>query len=259
MASSFYPLSVVVITLNEEENLPRLLATLPAGVELIVLDSGSTDSTVSIAKARGAVVQTRAFDTYANQKNAAIELASRDWIFSLDADEEPSKELWQEILNSIQTTEAAAWRVRRRLVFLGRPMSYGKTTDAPLRLFRRGQGRFENDIHEEVQLQKVVRLYTTRARMNHYSYRNLHDYFARFNRYTDAVARRHFKAQTKSPSSWVQMLRFFGEFVWRYIIRLGVLDGHSGLVYALLSSTYVFTKYAKLRELEDNKNHRTVV
>lgn len=251
-------LSVVIITLNEAENLPRLLATLPTtGVELIVLDSNSTDATRDIAAKAGAVVQTRAFDQFAAQKNAAFDLATKPWILSLDADEVPSPALWKEILDIVATNDTkSAWRIPRRQVFLGRKLCFGKTTDKPLRLIARGCGSFSGAIHEEIVPKENVRVETTKNSMSHFSYKNLTDYFIRFNRYTSAVAKKHFDEGTTPPPKWFQVIRFFGEFIWRYLLRGGFLDGYQGFIYALFGSVYVFVKYAKLQELSDHKTSR---
>lgn len=247
-------LSLIIIALNEADNLPRLLATVPAGVELIVLDSNSTDGTAEIVKKFGGVVHQRSFDNYAAQKNAAITYATKDWILSLDADELPSPALWNEIISFIQVNDhTRALKLRRRLVFLNHEMKFGKTADAPLRLWPREKGRFSGKIHEEMVLESGMSVTFSEESMKHYSYRDLSDYFLRFNRYTTRIAQNHFEKNTPCPTSLNLALRFPMEFITRYVLRLGFLDGYPGFVYALLSSVYGFVKYAKYKELKAQK------
>ena len=144
-------LSVVLITLNEERRLPACLASLPAGCELIVVDSYSSDRTCALAREAGAKVYQHAFHDYASQKNLALTYASRTWVLSLDADEVLSPSLRAELVAVCQTTETAppyqAYRLRRALVFMGRPLRFGKSRDRPLRLCRRGEALFKHAIH----------------------------------------------------------------------------------------------------------------
>ena len=245
----FLNLSVVIITLNEEENLPRMLATMPPGVEVIVLDSGSTDRTQEIAVKAGAKFHTRPFSGYSTQKNAAMALATRGWVLSLDADEQPTQELWQEVLSIVsQDNKTTAWKISRRQIFLGKRLRFGKSGDAPIRLVPRGSGEFENAIHESFVPQKGVVVDSARSKLDHYSYRDITDYFNRFNRYTSSVASNHLKRESRLPGHVEQGARFFIEFFWRYVLRGGFLDGYPGFVFALLGSVYVFVKYAKFEE-----------
>jgi glycosyltransferase involved in cell wall biosynthesis len=234
------PVSVVLITLNEADRLPRCLASLPSGVEIIVLDSESRDGTVACAEKYGARVAQRVFDTYSAQRNAAIAMASREWVFSLDADEELSPELAQQLQQlSALPISVSGLTVPRALVFMGRTMRFGRTVDHPLRIFRRTQGQFVGAIHETVSLASGA-IQSARGRLLHHSYRDLTDYLARLNRYTSLIA------EQKSESvSWLHVIRPWTEFVTRYVFKLGFLDGYPGYAYAWLSSLYAYMKYAK--------------
>jgi glycosyltransferase involved in cell wall biosynthesis len=246
-------LSIVVITLNEQKNLPRLVAALPVGVEFIVLDSGSTDVSKQIVESSGGAFHTRAFDNFASQKNAAIDLATRPWILSLDADECPTKELWAEIDGFISTSPPSqALRIRRRQVFLGRKLRFGKSSDSPIRLFARGKTRFANEIHEELSIDHFQSVLTSSQHMLHYSYQSLSEYFDRFNRYTSLVARRHAALGHAVPARGSVCIRFFAEFFSRYVLRGGFFDGYEGFLFCLYGSVYSVTKYAKLIELKDS-------
>lgn len=243
-------LSVVIITLNEEKRLPLCLQSLPRGAEIVVLDSGSTDRTLEIASRFGARVETRPFTDYSEQKNAAIALASRTWILSIDADEVLDETLRNSILEVSRPdagTRENGFRVRRHLIFMGRTMRFGKTSDRPLRLFRKGQGRFTSPIHEKLVLESGSTGHLA-GRMAHDSYTSITDYFQRFNRYTSRVADNHIDRRGMTRPGALHVLRPWGEFLKRYLLLLGFLDGYPGYCYALFSSSYAFVKYVKIRE-----------
>ena len=240
-------LSVVIIAYNEEDQLPSCLKSLPPGIEIIVLDSMSQDQTAAIATSFGAQVYQRFFTNFAEQKNAALAYGTRKWVLAIDADEQLSPELAKLLPTIINRPEGTAYRLDRRLVFMGRRMAFGKTKDRPLRLFLRGAGQYKGSIHEEYVPKDGKILYLKGAVLWHYSYRDLTDYFIRFNRYTSAIAEQH-AAKGKKPSFASHILRPWLEFFTRYVLRLGFLDGYPGYTYALISSTYAFVKYAKLFE-----------
>ena len=252
LTSAAANLAVVIITLNEQERLGLCLGALPAGVEIIVLDSGSSDRTCAIAASHGAHVATRAFTNFAEQKNFAIDMATRPWVLSLDADEVLDAQAIAALPGLTAAAEVAkngfvAYRLRRRLVFLGRPLHFGKAVDRPIRLFRRGSACFVSDIHEGLVVDGRVGQLPGEAR--HFSYADLTDYFRRFNDYTSRVADNHRRMGRAQPFGLVHWLRPWFEFFYRYVVRLGFLDGYPGYVYALISSLYTFIKYAKLKEL----------
>lgn len=251
--SELLDLSVVIIAYNEEANLERCLKSLPKGIELIVLDSNSTDRTQAIALAYGAQVHQRDFTNFAEQKNAALSFAQRKWILALDADEEIDPTMLEEILTQIRAERGLqrAFRLRRRLVFMGRKMRFGKTEDHPLRLFPRGKALYQGAIHEQLQVDAGIEILDLRrGTLWHYSYRDLSDYFQRFNRYTTAIAVRHAAEGRRAPFL-SHVLRPWLEFFSRYFLRLGLLDGYPGYTYALISSLYAYIKYAKLLELTE--------
>jgi glycosyltransferase involved in cell wall biosynthesis len=249
-------LSVVLITLNEGNNIRRCLSSLPKGCELIVLDSGSQDDTVSLARSMQARVEHRNFDNYANQKNAALSLATRSWVLSLDADEVLEPACRQAIEEVVLKGVPAAYRINRHLVFMGRVMKYGRTKDHPVRLFPRDSGLFEGAIHEKLSLQSSIAVHKlpSRAIVLHYSYKNLRDYFERFNRYTDQIALDHFSKKEPMPPILVHVMRPWWDFMVRYFLKGGFLDGYPGYVYAMVSSVYGFIKYSKLREMIVKQN-----
>ena len=248
------PLSVVMIAFNEEDNITRCLSSLPNHCEVVVLDSGSSDSTKRIAIEWGAIVAERPFDDYASQRNHAATLAHRDWLLVVDCDEVLSPELRGFLEQNLSDINAAydresvtAYRIRRRLWFMGKLLRFGKTEDAPIRLFRRQSGQYQGKVHEVFTPETGMVSNIQQGHLTHYSYVDLQDYFFRFNRYTSMIAEKHGDAGRRT---WLATayLRMLWEFFSRMILRLAWLDGWQGIVFASLSSGYAFVKYLKLYE-----------
>jgi len=273
-------LSVVIITFNEEANIGRTLESVKPLVhdgkgEIIVVDSGSTDRTVGIAKSYGAKVFMEAWKGFAVQKNSAIDKATGDWILSLDADEEVDSALQQaltELLEAMNRLSAlgqqadahslpsesvsvlgadfvALW-IPRKNEFLGRWIKHGGFwPDRKLRLFRRGRGRFENRaVHEDIQVDGATRQ-IQRGALLHHSYPTLSDYIEHMNRYSSLGAE---MVVAKGPVRFSVInivVRPMFTFLYNYFFRLGFLDGREGLLLHLYHAVYVSWKYAKAWEL----------
>jgi len=256
-------LSVVVITFNEEANIGRTLESVQSLVsggkgEIIVVDSGSTDRTVEIAKSFGAQVFIEEWKGYAAQKNSAIDKASGEWILSLDADESLESGLADAIrpLTSRPHGEVAlaGYRLPRKNFFLGRWIRHGGFwPDPKLRLFRRGSGRFESRlVHEDVQINGQTGRIMSGA-LIHNSYPTLSDYIDHMNRYSSLGAEM-LVAKGKVGFSFLNIVaRPFFTFIYNYFFRLGFLDGRAGLLLHLYHAVYVSWKYAKAWELSRQK------
>ena len=245
-------LSITIITFNEERDLPRCLASLPQGAEVIVVDSHSDDRTVEIAKNYGAKVSVSPFVNYGEQKNKALQQATRNWVFSLDADEEISTVLarWlqENLVKPAISPHIEGFKVVRQSVFMGRKLRFGRSCNYILPLFRREKAHFVGTIHEKVVLphpQAVVKI--KRGVLYHHSYADHHDYYVKFNYYTDIFARHCY--QQRRRASPLHVFRPLGNFLYLYIIRGGFLDGYAGYCLAMYASLYSFVKYAKLIDL----------
>jgi len=281
-------LSVVIITHNEEANLGRTLESVQPLVsngkgEIIVVDSGSTDRTVEIAKSFAARVFIEEWKGYAAQKNSAIDKAIGDWVLSLDADEEVDRDLQQALGHTVEGLERVAalkqanahdltvedarsdveypinaildggfsglW-VPRKNQFLGRWLRHGGLwPDPKLRFFRRGSGRFEDRaVHEDVRLDgKTGQI--RYGSLIHHSYPTLSDYIEHMNRYSSLGAEM-VVAKGKVRFSVINIVvRPLATFVYNYLLRLGFLDGREGLLLHLYHAAYVSWKYAKAWEL----------
>jgi glycosyltransferase involved in cell wall biosynthesis len=249
-------LSVVIITHNEEANIGRALASVEPLVrdgqgEIIVVDSGSSDRTVEIARQHGAKVFVEPWKGFAGQKNSAIEKASGAWILSLDADEEVEPGLAAEIaqLMAPQKTASApaAYFCARKNCFLGRWMRHGGFwPDPKLRLFLRGAAQFENRaVHEDAQTHGRTSAIEAGALLHH-SYPTLSEYIEHMNRYSSLGAE---IAGARGFSLVNIVLRPLATFIYNYFFRLGFLDGREGLLLHLYHAVYVSWKYAKAWEL----------
>ncbi len=263
-------LSVVIVTHNEEANLARTLESVKPLVgggkgEIIVVDSGSTDGTVEIAKSYGARVFIEEWKGFAEQKNSAIDKAAGDWILSLDADEEVGSVAREFILlvlsgaRDVLNGSAGFWFSRRNY-FLGRWIRHGGFyPDRKLRLIKRGWGRFEpRAVHEDVKLQAGHHGYAAANAFGlggldilHHSYPTLTGYLEHMNRYSSLGAEMVVGKRTGKVRFRVSdiVLRPLLTFVYNYFFRLGFLDGREGLLLHLYHAVYVSWKYAKAWEL----------
>jgi glycosyltransferase involved in cell wall biosynthesis len=265
-------LSVVIITINEEANIGRTLASVRSLVadgkgEIIIVDSGSTDRTVEIAKSFGAKVFVEEWKGFAAQKNSAIDKAAGDWILSLDADEEVGSGMREFILLALfgkHQQDFADFQggmiFSRRNLFLGRSMQHGGYyPDPKLRLFRRGSARFETRlVHEDLRLSRGVEYRPSLfhemgdpIEILHHSYPTLSDYIEHMNRYSSlgaemVVAKGNGRVRFRASNI---VLRPLATFLYNYFFRLGFLDGREGLLLHLYHAVYVSWKYAKAWEL----------
>ncbi len=241
-------LGCAIIAYNEEKNIEKTLKSVSFCDEIVVVDSGSSDNTVQIAKKYTDKVYYQEWLGYGKQKNFAISRLNTDWVLSIDADEVVGKKLAAEIKTTIRNTKQEAFLINIQLVFMGKKLRFGGTyPDYHLRLFKKGSFFFdESDIHEGIQTdRKAIKLKNT---ILHYSYDSLQDYLQKFNSYTTLIAQKH-KQNGKRVSKIFPFLRMSFEFFKRFILMGAFLDGYEGSVYALMSSFYVFVKYAKLIEL----------
>ena len=244
-------LSVTIITLNEEANIRRTLESVKWADEIIVLDSGSTDRTVSICREFTDKVIHQDWLGFGKQKNAAIDSATGDWVLSLDADEPIEPQLAEEI-RSITASPAAfdGYKIPRKTYFLGTWIRHGGWyPDYNLRLFRKGKGRFEERlVHEAVKVDGSMG--KTAHAIMHHAYPDLSSYLASINKYSslavDVMAEK--SIPVRKTSSFNILLRPILTFILKYFFRLGFLDGKRGLILNLFHSWYVFAKYAKARE-----------
>jgi len=247
--------SVVLITLNEEANLPRTLDSVMPLVrdgkgEIIVVDSGSTDRTLEIARSYGAGTFVEPWKGFAAQKNSAMDKASADWLLQLDADEALEPALAEEINTAIENNSAASgfW-IPRKNFFLGRWIKHGGFyPDRKLRLIRRGAGKFE-----EYGAHPTIKATGPTGRLQHAlihnAYPTLRGYIDHMNSYSSSGAEVAVAKGRRGFNLLNIVLRPKLTFLYNYFFRLGFLDGREGFLLHFYHAIYVSWKYAKAWEL----------
>ncbi len=242
-------LSVILITKNEASNIRECLDSVSWADEIIVVDSGSTDSTVDLARELGAQVYVHAdWPGFGQQKNRALTYASKDWIFSIDADERVSPGLKAELASAMRTADAEGYYCPRLSRFCGTFVHHsGWYPDFVLRLFKRGSGRFSDSlVHESVILKGRAKKLKTP--LLHYSYLTKHDVDRKVEQYSSAAAQQ--MLQSGRRSSWIGAALSGGwAFARTYVLRLGMLDGAAGWNIACMNARTTYLKYRKLEAL----------
>ncbi|MDR2861128.1 MAG: glycosyltransferase family 2 protein [Syntrophobacterales bacterium] len=245
-------LSAVIITKNEEANIGRCLTSVrEIADEIIVVDSGSTDRTVDIARNLGAQVHHQDWLGFDKQRNHAASLARMDYILFLDADEEVSGDLRSSIREALANRNCAGWKIHRKTYYLGKVLHHAWHHEWLLRLVKRGEGRFEGDLHEKMICKgKVGRV---RGLLFHYSYKNLTDQMNRLVGYARQSAlimekrgRKFYLFNLILNPMWA----FFKVF-----LRGGFMEGYRGILIAVFEATYTFLKYAFLLERKLQKKN----
>ena len=243
------PLSAVIITRNAARVLPACLDSIGFAQEVVIVDSGSTDDTVEIARARGARVVQKEWLGYGPQKQFAVDQAAHDWVLCVDSDERVSPELQASIRRALENPVSPVYRMPRRNRFLGRWLAHGEGyPDWSPRLFNRLNARWSDDlVHEKVLY--AVTPGTLEGDLLHDSSDDISAYLERQNRYTTLAARQAFE-QGRDATVAQLVLSPVVRFFKFYFFRLGFLDGVAGLVHISIGCMNSYIKYAKLAELQ---------
>jgi glycosyltransferase involved in cell wall biosynthesis len=248
-------LSACLITLNEEHNLPRALASL-AGIadEIVVVDCGSKDRTVGIAREFGAKVIIREWTNFAEQKNAAVAAAGNDWILSLDADEELSPELRDALLAWKEKEPGrAVFEFARRAWYVGGWIHHsGWYPDRQRRLFQRDAARFSGIVHESLQFSgEPGRL---DGDLLHFTISSFPEHEEKVERYTTLAAQQMYASGKRS---WRAAMWLATPWNWfnSYVLHLGILDRSRGWVISRMAARSTWLKFKKLGELIETERH----
>lgn len=277
-------IAVVIITLNEQANLPHALASVAGWTQAFVVDAGSTDKTREVAEAAGATFVEHTWQGYAQQKNWALDNLpiDADWVLILDADEVVMPDLRAELEaiaeKPIDATPEAAFFINRYFLFLGKRIRHcGYYPSWNIRFFKRGKARYEvREVHERMQVDGPVSY--LKGHLEHYDRRGISHWNAKHNQYAKLEAQAIYRAMTQPTENgvqprllgnWEQRRRWIKErlyprlpakwllrFFYMYILRLGVLDGMVGLRFCLFVSAYELIIDLNLREmiLHANRN-----
>ena len=240
-------ISVAIITKDEGKRLADALRSVEWADEVVVVDSGSSDNTLDVAKGFTDKVYARQFDDFSSQKNFAASKCSNEWVFSLDADEVVSEGLRDMILSAAAYPgEYSAFSVRRVNRLFGKVLSHSAGADYPVRLFIKDKASFRQPIHEYLKVDgKTGRL---EGELMHNSTQSIRSEYEKTDMYTDMEARWMLENNMK-PGIFKFLVYPFLMFIKLYFFKLGILEGKEGLVYAFVSARYSYVKYAKARRL----------
>lgn len=242
-------ISATIITLNEERSIVRAIKSLKdLADEIIVIDSGSSDKTVAVAKNLSAKVFFRKFDNFAAQKNWAVLKATGDWILALDADEEIPLNLSAEIKSAIKGKKFVGFLIPRRNFILGGEVKYSRwSPDKHIWLWKKEFGKWVGEVHEEVVVTGPVG--ELKNAKLHYQNNSVAEFIQSNDFYSTIYARSLFNKGLR-----FSLFHFFGdpffEFFIRFVYKLGFLDGWRGFILSYLMTIYKISIWIKIYELQ---------
>lgn len=242
------PVALVVITMNEEESIAKCINSVPWVSDIVVVDSGSEDKTVEIAKSLGARVFVEEWRGFGPQKHRAVELAQFEWVLCLDADEALSKELSQELFNLVKYKRFTndSFAIPRKTFHMGRWILHGGWyPDYQVRFFKKTKSQWSNDsLHEHVEGAPFG--FLTNA-LEHQAFDDLYDQVRTNNKYSSLGARSLSQKKTNFHITQI-IIKPFVKFIECYLIKKGYKDGIPGYIIAVGAAYSAFLKYAKLWE-----------
>jgi glycosyltransferase involved in cell wall biosynthesis len=252
-------LSVIIITLNEEDNIARAIKSVAFADEIIVLDSNSIDKTVQIASGLGATVFCESFQGYGQQKNLALSKCNHEWVFWLDADEEVDPALAEQMKKVLATPNSPYdfYEINRKTRFINKWIEHGGWyPDKIVRLFRKNLAKFtEPEVHEELVTLSGEKPASQQLSGNllHYSFPTVESQIATNFKYSALGAHHLLSQQKDGPSLFSLLLKPFGKFLECFFWKRGFLDGIQGFIIAVNASVSIFQKYsiAYMRKYEN--------
>lgn len=247
------PLSVIIPTFNESDQIEGVLATVDWVDEVLVIDSFSTDDTLEKAKALGAKVIQRKYTGPADQKNWAIPQAKNEWVLILDADERLTLSLRAEIEQMLSQDKIAfdGFWIGRQNYFMGQKIRYsGWQGDAVIRLIRRDACRYnDKQVHEEI-ISEGVAIGRLKNKMEHYTFKNATHFLDKMRRYGEWSAQDHLKSTARITNFHLFFKPLF-RFFKHYILQRGFLDGRVGLIISIIMAWSVFLRYLYMIERKE--------
>ena len=235
--------TVAVITLNEEKNIEACIKSATWADEIVLLDSGSSDRTVELAKRYTSKIFLHPFRDFADQKNEALKHCTGDWVFFIDADERIPSLLAAEIQEVTRSLHETAYQVKRQTVLFGKELKYSGTQhDFQIRLFPKGKAHFEQPVHEKVITMLPVN--QLRHSLLHYSTADMGEYKVKLNQYISFEVALIQQTGRKISACDI-LLRPPAKFISLYVLKLGFLDGIAGFKVAALAAYYDFMKFFK--------------
>lgn len=237
-------LTSIILTLNEARHIEACVKSLSWSDEVVVFDSHSEDETMKIAQQAGATVIQSTFENYAQQRNAALEAVTTDWVFFVDADERGSKALGEEIRQKINHHTNAAWNVPRHNYIFGQlTLGAGWFPDYQLRLLKHGKAHYLRPVHEIAEVDgEIGNLETPLIHYNYEDQAHFHQKQRAYSTYDAKIM----KAEGIRPKPHNFVLQPIRQFLWRFIELEGYKDGWHGLRLSLYMMYYEWVKYRKL-------------
>lgn len=245
-------LTVIIITKNEESNIRRCLESVRFADEIIVVDSGSTDNTLAIAHEYTDQVHQTDWQGYGIQKQRALAKATGDWILNLDADESVSTELRAEILERIADESADAYRIPIQMFFYNQLLKYSASPKRHIRLFKRANAYYSNDIiHEKILVSSSTRVGKLKNAIKHHSYNDISHVLYKLNKYSSYSAK--IRVESNNQIGFIRILISTGWMFGRcFILQRGFLDGKLGFLFALFSAQGTF--YRGIKQIYKDRN-----
>lgn len=238
-------LTVNIIAKNEEKNIRRCLESVTWADEIIVLDSGSTDNTVAIARKYTDNVFTTDWRGYGVQKQRALTRATGDWVLNLDADEFVDEHLRKEIIGAMVVHQFDAYRIPIQMFFYGKPLRYSSSPKRHVRLFKRNGACFSSDIvHEKIILPDGARVGRIKAGILHHSFQDVSHALYKINRYSSYSAKISITKKKRAALSKT-LISTCWMFVRCYFLQRGFLDGKAGFLFAMLNAQGSFYRGIK--------------
>lgn len=248
-------LTVTIITKNEEKNIRRCLESVTFADEIIVLDSGSSDNTVAIAKEYTQHVYETNWPGYGIQKQRALAKAQGEWVLNLDADEAVSEALQHEIMQAISTNSADGYRIAIQMYFYNQPLKYSSSPKRHVRLFKRAQAHFSADIvHEKIILPEGVSLGIIKQPIMHHSFKDVSHMLYKMNKYSSYSAKTYL-LKRKKPGFMKTIASTYWMFFRCYILQRGILDGRIGFLFAMYNAQGTFYRGMKQLYRDSNMEH----
>ncbi len=245
-------ITAIIPTLNEEDNIVKAIESVQFADEIIVIDSYSTDKTIELAKNYEVRILQRKFDDFSTQKNYAIDKATHQWIYILDADERVSAALENEILEAVKNPkDYVGYYVKRIFYFMGKKVKFsGHRRDRVVRLFLKEHCRYNgNLVHEVIKAKGKLGVFD--SKIDHYSYKNFDHYLDKLNKYAWLQAVQ-FNEKTGTLTPFHFVIKPSWRFLKHCIIQGGFRDGLVGLVLSYTHSYSVFMRYVKMWLLRKN-------
>lgn len=247
-------LSVIIITKNEEANIRTCLESIFFANEIIILDSGSTDKTLSIALEYTPNVFSTDWLGYGIQKQKALSKATGDWVLNLDADESLSTDLKQEIIEAMSANNADAYRIPIQMMFYNQPLKYSASPKRHIRLFKRLNANYSDDIvHEKIKIPTYFKVAKLKHPILHHSYKDLSHVLYKLNKYSSYSAKIRIESG-KKMSLFKVVLSTSWMFGRCFILQRGFLDGKLGFLFALISAQGTFYRGMKQIYPDHNMN-----